>query len=326
MGVCDSGQCETTSFGRQLTVSVAICAFSLQRWPALGRAMESVLRQSRSPDEIILVIDHNATLLEKCQAQWPECRVLASVGSPGLSGARNTALDNGRGDLIAFLDDDAVAEPEWLASLEACYADDRVVAAGGVVIPAWATARPRWFPAEFDWVVGCSHSGMPTTRAAVRNLIGANMSFRRSDLWRSGGFRDGLGRIGALPMGCEETEACIRVQREKPGVQVIYEPLAAVHHSVPTDRMSVSYFVSRCEAEGRSKAMVASFVGSQLGLSSERSYTSRVLPAAVGRYLRQGAAGEVAGLLKAAAVVVGLLVTTAGYVRGRIAGLRMARV
>ena len=61
-------------------------------------------------------------------------------------------------------------------------------------------------PREFNWVVGCTHRGMPSTTAPVRNLIGCNMSFRREVFSRIGGFRDQIGRVGARPSGCDETE------------------------------------------------------------------------------------------------------------------------
>ena len=84
------------------------------------------------------------------------------------------------------------------------------------VRPIWETGEPSWFPAEFDWVVGCTHSGMPGERQAVRNLVGANMSFRREALLEAGGFRHELGRIGKIPAGGEETDLCIRIGQRHP--------------------------------------------------------------------------------------------------------------
>src|SRR5439155_542168 len=76
--------------------------------------------------------------------------------------ARTTGIDRAdRGDVIAFLDDDAVAEPDWLETMLRAYGDGSVMAVGGRIEPLWAAGRPGWFPPEFDWVVGCTYVGLP---------------------------------------------------------------------------------------------------------------------------------------------------------------------
>jgi glucosyl-dolichyl phosphate glucuronosyltransferase len=293
--------------------TVTLCCFSLDRWEMLASAIGSLFAQTHPPDEILVVTDHNRELFDRCRARWPELRVLESAGPPGLSGARNTAVEACATEVIGFLDDDAVATPGWLATLLGAYEDDRVLAAGGAVSPRWTTARPSWFPAEFDWVIGCSHAGMPPVKADVRNVIGASMSFRCSELRKSGGFRTQLGRVGSRPAGCEETEACIRIRHCYPGALVVYEPQAVVYHAVPPGRASLSYFLARCAAEGRSKAIVASLAGPAEGLSAERSYLRRTLPAAIGRNLRGTVRGDLAGILRAGAIAAGAILTGGSY-------------
>src|SRR6185312_4625824 len=142
-------------------------------------------------------------------------------------------------------DDDATAEPDWLDQLAAGYADPRVCGVGGAIVPAWSVDRPHWFPAEFDWVVGCTYRGMPRVAGPIRNLIGANMSFRREIFDAVGGFRSGSGRGGTLPVGCEETEFCIRVLQRFPEAKLLYEPRARIFHQVPSHRGTWSYYVRR---------------------------------------------------------------------------------
>src|SRR5262249_50781763 len=151
-----------------------------------------------------------------------------------------------------------------------------VVAVGGRVVPRWDAGRPAWFPEEFDWVVGCTYAGHPA-EGPIRNVIGANMSFRREVFAELGGFDDRVGRLGALPSGCEETELCIRVRQRRPEAVIWYVPGALVEHRVRPERATRSYFRQRCIAEGGSKTRVAKLVGARDGLSSERSYATRTL-------------------------------------------------
>ena len=295
------------------TVTVVVCVYTERRWPQIVRAVGSVLAQDRPAAQVVVVVDHNPALLERVRATFPELTVVASTGPRGLSAARNTGLARAIGEIVAFLDDDAEAEPDWLARLLPHYQDERVLAVGGHAVPAWEEERPRWLPPEFDWVVGCSFTGQPTEVAPVRNVIGCNMSFRRSVLERTAGFDPALGRVGRTPVGCEETELCIRVRRLEPEGMVLYEPAAQVRHRVTVDRATWRYFRQRCFSEGRSKAVVARLVGSDAGLATERAYTRRTLPAGVRRGLRQVRAGDRGGLLRSGAIVAGLLVTAAGY-------------
>ena len=95
-------------------------------------------------------------------------------------------------------------------------------------MPDWTSGRPPWFPSEFDWVVGCTYRGMPTERARVRNVIGANMSFRRSVFAAAGGFALEMGRTGSYPLGNDDTEFCIRAHRALPDQELVFEPRARV--------------------------------------------------------------------------------------------------
>jgi glycosyltransferase involved in cell wall biosynthesis len=299
-------------------VSVVVCAYTEERWADLTGAVRSVLEQTVRPLEVIVVSDHNARLLERVRAELPFVTAVPNTERRGLSGARNSGVRAAGGDIVAFLDDDARAAPDWLEALLEPYQDARVMGVGGTVEPLWPDVRPRRFPAEFDWVVGCSYRGLPAGRSPVRNPIGANLSLRRGVFAAVGGFLTDVGRVGGWPLGCEETELCIRVRRRLPGSVIVYEPRARVRHQVTPDRLRWRYFGRRCYSEGLSKAVVARHAGWQAGLASECSYATRTLPRGVARGLADAALrGDAAGLARAGAIVAGLSITTLGYAVGR---------
>ncbi|MER8182024.1 glycosyltransferase family 2 protein [Kitasatospora sp. NPDC094015] len=297
------------------TLSVVICAYTLDRWEDLSAAVASVRAQRRPPDELLLVVDHCPALAERAARQLPGVQVIANSLQRGLSGARNTGVAAATGEVVAFLDDDAVADPQWTLRLLAGYRDPAVLGVGGLVRAWWESGRPEWFPPEFDWVVGCSYHGSPRAPARVRNFTGANMSFRRADVLEAGGFRVDLGRVGTKPLGCEETELCLRIAARHPHAELRFEPAAVVRHHVPPTRTTWSYFSSRCYAEGRSKAMVARHAGPRAALSDERRYLRRTVPAAIVRSVLH-ARFRTAGTLCA-----GVGITVLGYTSGRAGSL-----
>ncbi len=305
--------------------SVIICAYTEKRWHEITAAVESVRQQTLPASEIIVVIDHNAQLLKRAQEHMRGVVVVDNTGAVGLSGARNSGLAAAKSSFVAFLDDDAVATPNWLMGLSEGFADPEILGVGGPVIPHWQAHRPSWIPEEFLWVVGCTYRGMPETSCIIRNPIGANMSFRCEVFDTIGGFQENIGRIGTRPLGCEETELCIRARQCWPTRGFLYQPQALVFHYVPDTRTRWRYFFSRCYSEGLSKAFVSRYVGVQDSLASERAYTFRVLPqgvlhALIDAFIHR----DRTGFTRAWAISSGLASTIAGYLIGRF-GMRIAK-
>lgn len=327
-----------------LTVAVVICAYTERRWDDLLAAVSSARAQDPAPAEVVVVVDHDDGLTARARAAFADAAdvvVLANDRRRGLSGARNTALAyvGARPDVLVFLDDDAEARPGWLAALLAPYADDAVVAVGGVAVPRWpATGAPTVLPRELWWVVGCTFTGQypdPPAGPAdeggapvdIRNLMGCAMSFRAKAFAAAGDFSEDMGRVGTVPLGCEETELCLRVRVRLPGSRIVLAPAAVVDHRVSDDRVTWRYLRRRAYAEGLSKAVLARRVGAGDGLASERAYTRVVLPAgarreiaAAGRALVGGRRGEAVDRLRSAvAVAVALGAAGLGFLRGHVA-------
>jgi len=301
-----------------MSSTVIICAYTMDRWDALSAAIDSCRHQTLLPVEIILVVDYNAELESRARDEFPDVRVIANHLTKGLSGARNSGVLASGGDIVAFLDDDAFAEDSWLEMLTSPFKDDDVAGVGGWIIPMWEGREPLWFPRTFYWVLGCSYDGLPRSGATIRNPIGASMAMRRSVFSEVGGFTDGIGRVGRVPLGCEETELCIRYGQRHPEHRMVLVRDAIVHHRVPESRCTWHYFSSRCWAEGISKAAVASLVGPGDGLSAERAHVARALPREVGAALSLLPRQRGAALSRVFHICAGALLALAGLTRGTI--------
>jgi GT2 family glycosyltransferase len=300
----------------QLETSVVICTYSQDRKPSLIRAVASARNQLLRPREIIVVVDQNEDLAFTLPMSLPsDVTLVFNKGPSGLSGARNTGVQHSRGEVVAFLDDDAWAEPDWLASLTAGFRQAGVFGVGGRVIPIWPEAgRPSWFPEELDWVVGCSYAGFPVSAdQRVRNIIGCNMAFRRSVFDRVGYFRNSLGRVGKTTGQAEETDLCLRIARSFPGAIIRYEPRATVYHDVAVDRATLQFLLVRSYNEGYWKAHLRRMQAGRANgaLSSEFHYLrhllAQFLPSRLSHIYR------VQSLVQLAATSLSVLMVGVGY-------------
>lgn len=312
-------------------ISVVICAYTEKRWDELLAAVASAKQQTCPPKEIIVVIDRNPALLQRLREMRADVVVIENSATKGASGARNSGAERAQGDILAFLDDDAVAQPDWLERLAACYTGEDIVGVGGRIEPRWSGKCPSWFPEEFKWVVGCSYRGLPTEIASVRNVIGANMSVRKDIFVLVGGFREAFGNNKGEDVqrarskwfhhhaGDEETEFCIRVEQQRPGSIWLYAPAALVSHYVPSQRTRWRYFLWRCYDEGLGKASLVKLHDRSTGLSSERTYTLKTLPSGVAHGLADVVfRHDLSGILRAGAIITGLTITIAGYLIGKV--------
>lgn len=299
------------------TISVVICAFDPARWGDLVAGVNAASGMLAEGDELIVVIDHNGPLLEEAQAQL-RARVVPSIGPLGLSGARNTGVGESSGDVVVFLDDDALPQDGWLQAYRERFGDPAVAVVGGAIDANWdGSPPPAWFPVEFGWVVGCDYRGLPAHGEAIRNPIGANMGIRRGAFERVGGFSAAVGRVGSKPTGNEETELAIRIRQDDPGAQIVRDAHTRVLHRVPASRRSLSYFMRRCYYEGRSKSALSRAVGAGDALRAEWDYVLRNLSSGVASNLVSALKGDLRALARASMLVVGLGATVTGYLVGR---------
>ena len=134
-----------------MNVTVVICAYTLERWDA-ARASPSPRASTRRslPDEIVVVIDHNDELLERATEGAHRRHASSRTARPRDSRGRATPVSRRRpATSIAFLDDDACAEP-GLARTSSCapLKDDDVAGVGGWIVPEWQGRPATWFPRD----------------------------------------------------------------------------------------------------------------------------------------------------------------------------------
>lgn len=313
-----------------IPVSVVICAYTEGRWNDLADALKSLERQTHRPSDVVVVIDHNPKLLARVQHEllprYRFARVVENTEKRGGSGSKNSGVSATTSDWIAFLDDDATAEPDWIQRLlETAEAHPDTMGVGGWVFPRWtadtpeAAIAPAWFPPEFYWVFGVSYRGMPQSIVPTRNLWANNMMVKREVFLIAGGFRSEIGPVAKRPINCEETELCIRANQRLPNHRFYFNPEVRVHHRVTVDRTTFRYFIKRCYSEGLAKALVTRFVGAGPALASESHHVMRDLPLGVLRGLGDLLRGDLLGPVRSISIVIGLITTIAGYVSGSLA-------
>ncbi|MFC7404458.1 glycosyltransferase family 2 protein [Georgenia alba] len=300
-----------------LTVDVVICCYTLDRWELLVAAVRSVRAQTRRPGRLVISVDHNRALFERCAAEWGAepvatdgpVPVVVENRYPGrLGSARNTGIEHCTADVVAFLDDDAAAEPDWLETLLAVYADRRIYAVGGAPRPRYEAPRPAWLPESFNWVFGCHYEGLPETLAPVRHLIGANMSVRRAPFVALGGFHAD---------DHDDQDLSHNIAHTYGPDAVIYEPKARVNHFVSANRLTWQYFSRRCFVVNRSKVASVADMGEAGNIGAELRFAlgvARSLP----RALRAAARRDVRPLQHFAVAVTGLGLAGAGHLVGKV--------
>ncbi|MFB6150701.1 MAG: glucosyl-dolichyl phosphate glucuronosyltransferase [Haloarculaceae archaeon] len=249
-----------------MRVSVVLCAHTMDRYDAVADAAESVLDQRYDDVELVFVSDGDREVFERFEADFGDddrVRTHCNDENVGLLESRNNGAEVATGDVVAFIDDDAVAHPDWVSKLVAAYEAHDALAAGGKMTPMWVDGKPRFLPEEFYWLIGVTHRGFGRGRdepGEVRNTNGSNLSFDREVFLDLGGFDADIGgRKGDKNLQGGETELCARLQAEY-GRGVYYVPDAEVAHKVFAYRTEPRWLLDRAFWQGYSKRGMKQFV------------------------------------------------------------------
>jgi len=292
-----------------MEVSVILCTYSFNRINNTICAIDSILGQTYPNIELVVSVDHNKELLKYLEELYPDNVVFAYNDlTIGLSDTRNAGIKKAKGDVLAFVDDDAIADKNWLELLVSNYSNSNVLGVGGILIPLWEKKRPWWFPKELDWIIGCTYEGHTIAKTAVRNLIGCNMSFKKTAIEQVGYFNPHIGRLNNIPFSGEEMELCIRLRNHFPNGMIIFDPEVIVYHKIEEQRMTLKYILNRSFREGFSKALICKLFDENI-LSAENNYLRFLLFSSIPKFLFKNP-------FKALVIISTISMTSFGYFYG----------
>jgi len=319
---------------RAMTVtSASVAIITFERPDHLARCLEHLERQTTAPHEIIVIDSSVSADTEQLVAkEFPSITYRRTTAGRGaMATARNMAYEMASGEVIAFVDDDAYAEPDWLARLLVPYDDPGVGAVGGRQIrrqPDELTegtdAIGRLLP---DGTLTGNFAADPGRVVTVDHLLGANMSFRRRVLDEIGGIRDGY--FGTCVR--EESDLCLRVARA--GYRLLYAPDAVVEHVAAPykkgQRFDLRYrywaqknhLILLVRNFGANDPIVRAFM--RATARGMKDHTRERL----GRGSRRATDGDAPGAARSVGAVVARgAVIAAATVTGIVAGIRMSRL
>lgn len=275
-----------------MLLSVVLCTHRLDNYHNLIHAIESLLSQTYAHLEIIVVVDGNESLAQRISQAYrgrDRVRIVPTAKKIGVSGARNAGIRVAHGGILAFTDDDVVADSKWIENLVDTHRRFDAAAVGGKILPMWVGTAPDHFPAELGWLVGITYNGFAEEEVCeVRNSFGPNMSYKREVFDRVGVFNEqfGLGARGAIDLQGEEAEFALRM-RQSFGRGVTYAPHAVVHHRVPPRKTTPRWMLKRAFYQGYSKALLRRSMGSSDALAVEQAYLSHLLVKYIPRRMKR---------------------------------------
>jgi glycosyltransferase involved in cell wall biosynthesis len=241
-----------------ILISVIICTYN--RDTLLPLALKGLKEQvfPNSNWELV-IIDNNCTdgtaaLCRSFKNENPHlCINYQLEKKQGLSNARNRGINESQGKYVAFIDDDAVATPDYLKQVKLFfeqYVDANLV--GGRIYPRFETEKPSWVTPFLMPLFSVLDLGNEVKKLDGKVYpVGANMIFRKDVFIKCGGFKPELGRTGKNMMGGEEKDMYLRIGT-LPG-SIYYAPGPMVYHIIPADRATEAFIHKQAIGVGMSE-------------------------------------------------------------------------
>jgi len=239
---------------KEPTLSIIVTSYSTQRLNDIYELLDSIKAQTYSHIETVFVAEQSKELYDLVQdyAQEkaiPNFKLIFNDGEKGASAARNLGIQQARGEIIAFVDDDALPFPDWAEEMVKTYADASIIGVTGPAFPLWEDENDAWLPEELHWLISCTSWADNETRK-VRNIWLQNGSFRREAFDRAGFLNPGLGpqdstqgfkgreiRDGIISEEVDISLRIIAVTKK----YILYNPAVRVKHRVNKKRLKPAY-------------------------------------------------------------------------------------
>jgi glycosyltransferase involved in cell wall biosynthesis len=242
----------------QPLISIVVAAYTEKRLSDILKLIESIDSQRYSKIEVIFVIEKSGKLFSSIKNRLPDAKVLFFEESLGITKARNIGSDIATGQIVAFVDDDAILFPDWASELVSTFVDnENVVGVTGPAFPLWQDESMTWFPEEFYWIIGCTGWKGISNETDVNYAAGVNMAFLKS-VFNICKFLDGYsqgahdkGKMGPLS---DDRDFSLKV-RTKTGKRILYNPSVKVWHVIPLHKLSSRYITRSAYWQGYSDAM-----------------------------------------------------------------------
>jgi glycosyltransferase involved in cell wall biosynthesis len=246
-----------------VVISAIVCTYN--RYDLLPQALKSLAAQTLPQSQYeIIVVDNSPdhAFSREAAGEFSEIANLKWIieKTPGLSNARNVGTRTASGTIVSFMDDDAIAAPDWLINIIAGFDrfGDEAAILGGTVKPLWREPRPQWLHDDLlgylslvDW------GGMSRFAESSEWFAGTNISFRRSAIIGSGGFSTDLGRAGAGASLLSNDEIDLIAKIEKAGGRSVYDPDVLVDHQIDGARLTQPWFRRRAAWQATSDYILA---------------------------------------------------------------------
>lgn len=252
----------TGAMDETIRLSVIICTWN--RAASLKETLASI-DQCVVPSSLsweVLIVDNNSSdnTREICAAfeqRNPERYRYLFEKRQGKSFALNTAIDNARGEILVFTDDDVTIDKHWLAETAKIYDEHSCIGVGGKIVDTWTGKKPDWLQLDGPYglmtvIVSFDHGDEVCELETPP--FGANMSLKKAVFQKYGKFRTDLGPTKGSEIRGEDVEFCRRLLRA--GEKILYAPKAVVFHPVPENRISKRYFQDWYHAYGQSMARI----------------------------------------------------------------------
>ncbi|MBN2165266.1 MAG: glycosyltransferase [Marinilabiliaceae bacterium] len=238
-------------------ISIIICTYNREQF--IKRCLDSLAIQSVGAGLFeIIFVNNNSTdsteiIFNEFEKEHPDLNITYCIESrQGLSHARNRGISEAKGDVLAFLDDDAIASKDYVKYLSDQFLPSKYSSGGGKILPLWETKKPHWMskfllPLVSVIDLGNKTKGFPSGKFPV----GANMFFRRKIFEQVGTFNTDLGRIGKNMLGGEEKDLFNRIRNKKNSIG--YFPSIEVHHIIPEERTTIDFVKKQALGVGLSE-------------------------------------------------------------------------